>query len=133
MTTTEDDIALPEPYYGYARKDGGQDLAGPWFTADQLRTAVLEDRKRREAQIDCLRAFAQGVMRSWPMGDVDGGALQDLAIKHGLLKLQEPLPTAPCGEHCGCAEFISSDEWADGIECYRKTPLLTGAQEGKTE
>ena len=80
-----------------------------------------------------LRYFAQEVMQSWPMGDVDGGELQDLAIKHGLLKRQEPAPTAPCGEHCGCAEVVAADEWADGVECYRKTPLFTGAQEGKTE
>lgn len=57
-------------------------------------------------ELDKLRAFAQDVMQAWPIGDVDGGELQDYAIKHGLISLQDP--------------------WAEGIECYRKTPLLTG-------
>ena len=27
---------------------------------------------------------------------------------------------------CRCLEYYHADEWAEGIECYRKTPLLTG-------
>jgi len=51
--TTPDDIALPEPYDILAEIHGdelaAEEVEVPVFTADQLRTAVLEDRKRREA------------------------------------------------------------------------------------
>lgn len=72
-----------------------------------------------------LRAFAQDVMRSWPHGDVDGGDLQETAVRHGLLRLKTPAPKEPCGEDCMCAEYCDADEWAEGVTCYEKTALLT--------
>lgn len=75
-----------------------------------------------EQDVAALRGFAQAVMECWPEGDVDGGYLQDMAEKHGLLKTEER--TIPCGENCGCAEFYMSGEVAT---CYRGTPLLRGA------
>lgn len=83
---------------------------------------LLLDTKDDEAKQ--LRAFAQGVMRYWPEGAPDGGALQDLAEKHGLLKPEKR--NAPCGEGCACAEYVDSQEWGLGVTCYQKTPLLTG-------
>jgi len=72
------------------------------------------------SDLEKLRAFAQAVMQSWPTGDVDGGEVQDLAVKHGLLESFEA--TGPCCEDgCTCAEFDFP------ATCYRKTPLLTGA------
>ena len=65
-----------------------------------------------------LRGFAEAVMESWPHGDVDGGALQDIAEEHGLIKLVEV--NEPCCEDCVCAEVGSFP-----LECYRKTSLLT--------
>ena len=79
-----------------------------------------------EAQVVQLRAFAQHIMQSWPIGDVDGDDLQAAAVKFGLLELKEPAPTEPCGDGCTCAEYLSKEEWADGVVCYRKTPLLKG-------
>lgn len=61
-----------------------------------------------EAERDALRAFAQAVMECWPMGDLDGGTLQDAAVAHGLL-----IPETrhePCAEGCNCAE--NADELA---------------------
>jgi hypothetical protein len=83
------------------------------------REALMED-------LEKLRAFAQTLMHDWPAGAYDGFTLQDLAEKHGLLKMAEPKPTEPCGEHCWCAEYFRPAEWAAGVECYRKTPLLLG-------
>jgi len=90
----------------------------------------------RDTIIEKLRAFANELMDEWPGGSFDGGDLQDIAERHGLLK-----PTTqhqPCCElcqkneshencSCACTEYYSSEEWVAGITCYRKTPLLTGA------
>lgn len=98
--------------------------------ATQLGTESYERRLCAEAleelvaENDALRAFAQGVMEAWPMGDVDGGTLQDLAEKHGLLKPETR--REPCGEGCSCAEYALPVEFADGVTCYSKTPLLKG-------
>ena len=76
------------------------------------------------SDLEQLRAFAQAVMESWPEGDVDGGHLQDIAEKHGLIT---PLNvTEPCSETgCMCKEMDN----LPGI-CYRKTQLLTGGPSG---
>jgi len=70
-----------------------------------------------------LRGFAKGVMEAWPHGDLDGATLEAQAIKHGLLTPETR--TEPCGESCNCAGSVLADEWAAGVTCYRKTPLLT--------
>ena len=77
---------------------------------------------REESQ--ALRAFAQDVMSYWPEGAPDGGDLQALAEKHGLLKPETR--HEPCGENCSCAENADAQEWGFGVVCYRKTPLLLG-------
>lgn len=71
-----------------------------------------------------LRAFAQGVMAAWPLGDVGGGELQELALRHGLLAPEQR--TEPCGEGCNCVEYWSAAEFAEGQICYRRTALLKG-------
>jgi hypothetical protein len=72
---------------------------------------------------DALRAFAQEVMECWPMGGIDGGELQDIAEKHGLLRPETRY--APCREEgCTCAEYVNAQEFEQGVTCYRKTALL---------
>jgi hypothetical protein len=78
----------------------------------------------RTAEVEELRAFAQAVMEWWPMNDLDGGTLQEIAVKHGMLKPEKR--HEPCGEVCSCNEYADPDEWMDGVLCYRKTPLLKG-------
>lgn len=69
-----------------------------------------------------LEAFAREVMntfwadRMFP-DEPDGGTLQDIAEKHGVL-----LPhavTEPCGEHCACAEYADFP-----TTCYRMNPAI---------
>ena len=74
---------------------------------------------RLTAELASLRAFAQAVMESWPESDVDGGELQDMAERHGLLRPETR--TEPCGEDCLCAEVGDFP-----TTCYRKTGLLKG-------
>lgn len=69
-----------------------------------------------------LRAFAQAILQDWPDTPCfDGGELQDLAERYGLLEAHEVVE--PCGEGCNCAEF---DDFP--MQCYRKTPLLKGEE-----
>ena len=79
-----------------------------------------------DAEIESLRAFSRAILECWPDGDVDGGMLQDLAVQHGLLEPQTK--TMPCSkESCRCREYYASDQWVDGIICYRRTALVLGA------
>lgn len=72
-----------------------------------------------------LRAFANDVIGD-ELGDVDGGTLQDLAEKHGLLKRVEM--KGPCREEgCACAGMLDAEDWPS--VCYRRTSLLTGNPE----
>ena len=79
-------------------------------------------------ELDALRAFAQDVMECWPIGDLDGGTLQDAAEKHGLLKpeVRHEDCSDTNGNGCNCAGNCSPKEWEDGVVCYRKTELLLG-------
>lgn len=74
------------------------------------------------AQRDQLKAFAvEMVNASFEGGSFDGGDIQDIAVKHGLLRI-EPREDE-CGEACACREY------GFPAECYRKTPILGAAQE----
>ena len=81
-----------------------------------------------ERERNSLRDFANSVMDSWPHGDVDGAYLERMAVEHGLLALKYPRPTEPCGDNCACSGYPTPEEWAEGIDCYVRTPLLTGAE-----
>ena len=110
----------------------GRDLAA---AQAQIETLIKAEARIAELQreLDALRAFALDVMGDWPDDcGVDGFDLQDFALKHGLLT--ETKVTAPCSENCWCVEYHGSDpeDWADGVICYKKTPLLLDAtREGK--
>ena len=53
---------------------------------------------------------------SFEGGSFDGGDIQDIAVKHGLLRIESR--DEECGEVCACREY--------GLpaECYRKTDLI---------
>jgi hypothetical protein len=104
------------------------------------RCEAVEIAARADAEIaalmierNALRDFANDVMESWPHGDVDGCELQDAAVNHGLLTLKDPKPTEPCCDNCACSGYPSPEEWADGIDCYVRTPLLTGKDAARGE
>ena len=63
--------------------------------------------------LDRLRAFARDVMQAWPVAGLDGGELQDIALRHGLIEPCEP--TADEREEHGLED---GDEW------YRRTALI---------
>ena len=86
------------------------------------------DARIAELDRECgaLREFALEIMECWPHGDVDGCDLEIAAFKHGLIAMKDPKPTEPCGECCACSGYPTPEEWAEGINCYVRTPLLTG-------
>lgn len=103
----------------------------------KMRDGFIFDKKTTGANhiIKKLRAFANELMDEWPGGCLDGGDLQEIAVKHELL-----IPTArykSCCEQCqnneyheccscACVEYYTTEEWQEGITCYRKTELLKG-------
>ena len=90
----------------------------PRNTAEKINT---------ETDLGNVCNFIKAIMENWPLGDVGGGELQDLAIKYGLIKLNDPPPNQPCGEECLCADYYDFGEFANGaVECYEKTELLRG-------
>lgn len=77
-------------------------------------------------------AFAQEIMSIWPYGDVDGGQLQDIAEKHGLITPETRHES--CGDEfgsgCNCAGSVLPEEWEAGITCYRKARILVEPYRG---
>lgn len=94
---------------------------------DYAYSAVAAYRDRCAEETKKLRAFAQAVMEAWPEGDIEGGYLQYIAEKHGLLAHETRYE--PCGESCHCANYCDSEDWKKGVSCYRRTLLLTGELE----
>lgn len=77
-----------------------------------------------KAENDTLRAFANEMVSSaFEGGSFDGGDIQDIAVKHGLLRIEQP--EEECGEVCACREY------GFPTECYRKTRLLKASAENK--
>lgn len=66
-----------------------------------------------------LSVFAREIMKHWPDGDVDGGELQDIAVKCGLLVPEERAEF--CGERCSCEEYFGPDDFP--FTCYRRIHL----------
>lgn len=70
-----------------------------------------------ERERNQLRAFAiEMINASFEGGSFDGGDIQDIAVKHGLLRIERR--EDECGEACACREY------GFPAECYRKTSLV---------
>ncbi|MFK3971055.1 DUF3850 domain-containing protein [Pseudomonas sp. NPDC087358] len=81
--------------------------------AEDVRAVVEEPPGLREFAKEIITAAYDGV-------SYDGGDIQDIAVKHGLLRSERH--TAPCGEHCACSEY------GFPTVCLRRTELLNPAQ-----
>lgn len=84
------------------------------------------------AELTAARAFSRDILATfWEphcFNEPDGGSVQDIAEKHGLL-----IPftaTEPCGENCNCAEWDKFPQ-----TCYRAAEWLrdtaAGGEEGR--
>lgn len=66
---------------------------------------------------DHLRAFSNELISaSYEGGSFDGCDIQDIAVRHGLLRIERR--DKECGEACACREY------GFPVDCYRKTALL---------
>ncbi|WP_330208642.1 hypothetical protein [Pseudomonas sp. Z13] len=73
--------------------------------------------ERLEGERDQLKAFAvEMINASFEGGSFEGGDIQDIAVKHGLLQIEQR--EDECGEACACREY------GFPAECYRKTPII---------
>jgi len=69
------------------------------------------------AERDALQAFANEIVSgAFEGGSFDGGDIQDIGVKHGLLRIEQR--DDECGDACACREYGFPSE------CYRKTELL---------
>jgi hypothetical protein len=60
-----DKRSLPEPFYGLARRDGGTDRAGPWYSAEQVveYAAAFRDVAFEEAAV-AVQGYLSVAMKS---------------------------------------------------------------------
>lgn len=77
---------------------------------------------RTLAERDALRQFAREMMYAWPDGGIEGGELQESAVRCGLLT--EVKRDQWCGDNCACAEFHDWDDDALPVTCLRKAAWL---------
>jgi hypothetical protein len=97
---------------------------------EHYRIAELEQQlTAANARVEALTNFANAVLFGLDgcPTDIDGYQLQELALKHGLLR--EQTMDKPCGEYCECANICGSGEFP--MECYRATDFLAALEQEK--
>jgi hypothetical protein len=97
------------------------------YTAVDMTTAAAGGfRDGQTAATDSLKAFANEMIgAAFEGGSFDGGDIQDIAVKHGLLQIEQR--AEECGEVCACREY------GFPAKCYRKTDLVLAAKGGCDE
>lgn len=115
------DGAEPEP----AAQFQGEPVA--YRVVFNVRDGVIRGVERAYVELpapgNALKAFANDMITAaFEGGSFDGGGIQDIAVKHGLLRIEQR--EEECGEVCACRSE------GDGFpaQCYRKTALLRGEQ-----
>ncbi|MBV2205574.1 MAG: hypothetical protein KUL87_09135 [Pseudomonas sp.] len=86
--------------------------------------AEMEKVSQLRAEVERLRAFSNEIVSgAFEGGSFDGGDIQDMGVRHGLLRIEQR--EDECGEVCACREYGFPSE------CYRKTELLRAAMAAK--
>jgi hypothetical protein len=89
---------------------------------EQSRRSFFDLSQDLEKRLAALKTFAgELISASFEGGSFDGGDIQDIAVKHGLLRIEQR--TEECGEVCACSEY------GFPAECYRKTDLVLGGEQ----
>lgn len=84
---------------------------------EQRRYAEQQAREAAERRVEPLCAFAnEMVSAAFEGGSLDGADIQDIAVKHGVLRIETR--EEECGEGCACREY------GFPAECYRRTELI---------
>jgi len=89
--------------------------------ADRLAQCRGGDVRAALPELVGLRAFANEIISAAYEGvSYDGGDIQDIAVKHGLLRAERDVD--PCSAHCACIEY------GFPTACLRRTDLLNAVQ-----
>ncbi len=93
------------------------------FTGVSIKATEEVARLRAQlAEAQALRSFANDMISAaYEGGSFYCGDIQDMAVKHGLLRIESR--AEECGEACACREY------GFPAECYRKTPMLSASAE----
>lgn len=119
-------IEALDGFIGALRRDdnthGESEVSPSAYTAVDMTTAAAGGfRDGQTTATDSLKAFANELITAgFEGGSFDGGDIQGIAVKHGLLQIEQR--TEECGEVCACREY------GFPAECYRKTELLKPAE-----
>lgn len=72
-----------------------------------------------------MKAFIKDLFDEYypECGDIDGGELQDLAEKHGILVPE--IHHEPFGEFCNCDQVCSDEEFEEGVKCFHLANWLS--------
>lgn len=117
-----DPVALPE-----RKRDSNEesdvliDCRNEGWNACLDEIAKLGPLYSRPAQSALLSFANEIISASYEGGSFEGGDIQDMAVKHGLLRIESR--AEECGEACACREY------GFPAECYRKTSLLSASAE----
>lgn len=94
------------------------------MTAINANMDLLAERTMLRAEAERLRAFANEIVScAFEGGSFDGGDIQNMGVKHGLLRIEQR--ENECDEVCACREY------GFPTECYRKTELLRAVMTAK--
>lgn len=108
----------------YAHADPGEaERMAVLLRQTQVKNSQERDTLRAQlAELDALRSFANEIISAaYEGGSFEGGDIQDMAVKHGLLRIESR--AEECGKSCACLEY------GFPAECYRKTALLSASAE----
>lgn len=93
------------------------DLDDQLTSLEQRRYAEQQAREAAERRVEALCAFANEMVdAAFEGGSLDGADIQDIAVKHGALRIETR--EEECGEGCACREY------GFPAECYRRTELI---------
>lgn len=91
---------------------------------EQENDKIKAENAQLRAECERLRAFSNEIVSgAFEGGSFDGGDIQDMGVRHGLLRIEQR--EDECGEVCACREYGFPSE------CYRKTELLRAAMAAK--
>jgi hypothetical protein len=122
--------AVPQYLHYKNGVNAGIEYCNAWNDSGGYWSAHANDLKTKLAAAEQenapLKSFAcEMVEAAFEGGSFDGGDIQDIAIKHGLLRIEAR--EEACSEVCACREY------GFPAECYRKTDLIKPAEPGANE
>lgn len=125
VTGSPHDFSHPgnvQPLYIRTDSEEVESLRAQLASTEQSRRSFFDFSQDLEKRLASLKAFANELISaSFEGGSFEGGDIQDIGVKHGLLRIEQR--TEECGEVCACREY------GFPAECYRKTDLVRGGDQ----